>query len=100
MFALLAKISRVRDLVRAGDYQAAGQLVYEIIGELTGWGGRSAAEGSVAELESCYAECEGLVADCEAQGRAAGGMIALALLQLFGPTLLELLKKVIENRKA
>lgn len=99
MFAILAKLTQVRDFVRAGEYQQAGALVYEIIGELTGWSGRSAVGGAVEDLERCQVECEGLIADCEEQGRGAGGAIALALIQLFGPALLELIKKRIEERR-
>lgn len=98
MFVLLAKLKQVREYVALGEYENAGRLVYEIVGELTGWSGRAAAEGTVTELEACREECEALVADCA--GRGAGGVIALALLQLFGPTLVELVKKIIENRKA
>ena len=98
MFGLLVKIKQVRDLVKVGSYEEAGRLVYEIIGEVTGWAGRSATDGTAADLLACQTECEGLVADCGDQGRAAGGAVVLALLQLAGPFLLELLKKRIEER--
>lgn len=97
MFAILAKLKQVREYVALGEYENAGRLIYEVIGELTGWSGRSAVEGTDADLKACEEECEALVADCA--GRGAGGAIALALIQLFGPTLLELIRKRIEERR-
>lgn len=97
MFSILLKIREVRELVRKEKYFEAAKLVYEIIGELGGFTGR-AAEGTPEDLQTCVPECEALVNDCD--GRAAGGVIFLALLQILGPVLLEIIKKRIENRTA
>lgn len=89
---MFGAITKIRAAIAAGDYEEAGRLFYVLLGDLTGWGGRSAAD---CEPE-CVAAFEGLIDDC--QGRAAGGAIVLALIQAFGPFLLELLKRRIADR--
>jgi hypothetical protein len=92
---MFKKIAAIKAAVEAGNYTEAGRLLYELIGELSGWSGRSASARSVLKDDDKRAklvtELEGLQSAVTDEGRAAGGAFFLLLMQML-PEIIKIIK--------
>lgn len=99
MFALLKQLRDIRAAWDAGDIQEAGRLAYELVGDLMGYRGVfSAGEATTEELDECKREVEGIAQAARkppvgAAGAVGNAALVVTLLQLFGPIVLEWLRR-------
>ena len=85
---MLSKILAIRQAWKDGNYAEAWRLFYELIGDVTGVGGRSS---DCPDPDECAAQLEDLEKDVQETGRAAGGVFLALFLQVL-PLIIQAIK--------